>query len=406
MPLLTTKREFANWIEAYREYTQYQEACGKFHTWIALSTIASVVRRNVWLDRKQWKLFPNLYVGIIGPTGDGKTTAADISVEILTELKLNQKLEVVQERATSFYVLELMQQLTNKVGSACFTLYAPEMKNFMTDMNKGELVTILTSFYTCPSYREYRTKTQIKDGDYYKYKEICINVLACSTPEWLTMGTSAEDVYGGFTGRFIYVYNAGSTRSCPFPEDDIPQHVLDMKPRLIHDLQIIGNLVGNFVIDDDAKMIYRVWYEDRMKECTDERLRGYYSRKRDTVLKVAMLLSLATKNALEITVDDMNAAWKTLADVEQKMGDAFAGIVEDPALRYQDLVTAQISTSPGMQISRAELLRKNYHKFDYVVLDRITTNLHGRGIIEVTNQRAKGGRIEIMYRMIDVDGTT
>lgn len=394
-----TRRKFANWVDAYREYTQHQEACGKFHTWIALSTIASTVRRNVWLDRKQWTIFPNLYVGIIGPTGDGKTTAADIGIDLIMQLK---KLEIVQERATSYYILELMQDLTNKQSSACFTLYAPEMKNFMTDMNKSDLVTVLTSFYTCPSYREYRTKGQLKDGSYYRFKNICINILACSTPEWLTTGTSVDDISGGFTGRFVYVYSDGSTRSCPFPEDDIPQDVLDMKHDLVHDLQTISALKGNFVISDEAKALYRPWYKNRMQECKDERLVGYYSRKRDTVLKVAMLLSLATKNTLEVTADDINAAWRTLSECEDKMGEAFSGVVEDPALKYQDLVLSQLSSSPGMQLTRAELLRKNYHKFDYVVLDRIVANLEARRVTESSVRRTPKGKSEVVYRVIDV----
>lgn len=398
MKSTSSKRKFSNWLSAYTRYTRYQEACKKFHLWIGLSTLASAIRRNVVLDRKQWNIFPNLYVGIVGPTGDGKTTAADIGTRLLMQVK---GVEVVQERATSYYLLELMQQLTQKQHAATFTIYAPEMKNFITDMNKTDLVSALTSFYTCPDYREYRTKGQLKDGGFYTFENVCINVLACSTPEWLTTGTTVDDISGGFTGRFVYVYNDGSARSCPFPEDDIPQDVLDMEKDLVHDLRLIAALKGRFVISDSAKAIYRPWYENRMDECKDERLIGYYSRKRDTILKVAMLCSLAEKNTLELTGRDIKTAMRFLSLIEDKMSEAFAGVVEDPALKYRDLVVAQISRSPGYQLSRVELLRKNWHKFDDQVLGRILDNLVSSRVIEINVMRTAQGRAEQVCKLID-----
>lgn len=392
------KRKFSNWLSAYVRYTRYQEACKKFHIWIGLSTIASAVRRNVLLDRKQWKIFPNLYVGIIGPTGDGKTTAADIGVRVLGQVK---GVEIVHERATSYYILELMEQLTKKQHAATFSLYAPEMKNFITDMNKSDIVAVLTSFYTSPDYREHRTKGQLKDGGYYKFENVCINVLACSTPEWLTTGTTVNDISGGFTGRFVYVYCEGSKRSCPFPEDDIPQDVIDMEKDLVHDLRIMSALKGRFVISDGAKVVYRSWYDKRMDECRDERLLGYYSRKRDTILKVAMLCSLSEKNSLELTGRDIKTAMRILNTIEDKMGQTFAGVVEDPALKYRDLVLAQISRAPGFQLTKAEILRKNWHRFDDLVLTRILDNLVTSRVVTLKQMRTSDKKIEQVCKLID-----
>jgi hypothetical protein len=370
-----------SWLDTYIEYTRHQEAPRKFHTWIGLYILASTVTRNVYIDRKLWKIFPNLYVGIIGPTGDGKTTAGDIgNFNILRQIP---NLELIIEKATSYYLLELLNQLTQTKGRSCCSLYAPEMKSFIGDLNKTELVTFLTSMYTCPDSTEYRTKGQLQKGGIYKLKNICINLLACSTPEWLTTGTTTDDISGGFTGRFVYIYEDKIERKVPFPEDFVTSDVKKLQTNLVDDLKHIQTLKGPCVITDQAKAAYIIWYTDRQKECKDERLRGYFARKRDLVFKIAMLLSLSEDDYLVIDEKILEKTWHLLTDTEVNMADAFSGVVDDPGMKYKDTVLSQISVSPGHKLTRSELLRKNWNRFDGVVLDRIVSNLVDAQMVKV-----------------------
>jgi len=387
-----------SWIDTYIQYTRHQEASVKFHNWIGLYTIASTVGRNIYIDRKLWKIFPNLYVAIIGPTGDGKTTAADIGV--LRILRSIPDVEIIIEKATSYYLLELMHQLTTKKGECCCNLYAPEMKSFIGDLNKTELVTFLTSMYTCPDAPEYRTKQQLQKGGIYKFKNVCINLLACSTPEWLTTGTTTDDISGGFTGRFVYIYEDSITRHSPFPEDLITQATLDLEKDLIADLNHIKTLKGQFIITDQAKAEYILWYMDRQKECKDERLKGYFSRKRDLVFKVAMLISLSEDDSLVIDEDILKQTWKLLADTETKMATAFSGVTDDPSMKYKDSVLSQIARAPAQQITRSDMLRKNWNRFDGMVLDRIITNLVDMKVIQMGSKVTIRGK-DALYRLID-----
>jgi len=114
-----------------------------------------------------------------------------------------------------------------------------------------------------------------------------------------------------------------------------------------------------------------------------------------------MLCSLAEKNTLELTGRDIKTAMRFLSLIEDKMSEAFAGVVEDPALKYRDLVVAQISRSPGYQLSRVELLRKNWHKFDDQVLGRILDNLVSSRVIEISVMRTAQGRAEQVCKLID-----
>ena len=293
-----------------------------------------------------------------------------------------------------------MQQLTQKKSEACFSLYAPEMKSFIGDLNKTELVTLLTSMYTCPDAPEYRTKDQLSKGGVYKFKNVCINLLACSTPEWLTTGTTTDDISGGFTGRFVYVYQNTIERMVPFPEDFITKDIQQLRQNLISDLIHIQTLKGPFVITDQAKAAYIIWYMDRQKECKDERLKGYFARKRDLVFKIAMLLSVASDDYLVIDEKILNKTWELLTETEISMAEAFSGVVDDPGMKYKDAVLSQIAASPGKQLTRSELLRRNWNRFDGLILDRIITNLVDAQMITSGTKVTTKGK-QVVYVLSD-----
>lgn len=389
------------WLDTYLSYTRFQQAPTLFHTWVGLSTLASALRRNVHIFRGFYKLFPNLYVAIVGPTGVTKTTAADIGVGLmLTSVNLGTSvlqqipdITVIQGKATSWYLLHWFGGVSQSGKDCCCTIYSGEMKDLLSDLNKTELVALLTSIFTCQDTYDHHTKS----GGQLTLKNICINLLACSTPEWLVTGTTVDEIAGGFTGRFVYVYSDADERSVAFPEDFVTPDVLALKDDLVHDLYHISRIKGKFVITPQAKAEYIIWYNGRKSEWKDERLVGYYARKGDLVLKLSMLLSVSESDALVIDENILHTAWKLLTQVEEHMVDAFSGIVDDPALKYKDSVLSQIARAPGQTISRADLLRKNWNKFDGVILDRIIANLTDARIIKCENKTG-----QIWYTLVDV----
>ena len=388
---MTSRRCSPNWVETYLEYTRFQNAPPRYHIWIALSIIASAIQRRVRMHRGFYSLYPNLYTCIIGPSGFTKSTAADIGSEILAELP---DIEMISGRATSWYMLDWFGKASASGIDCVCTIYASEMKSLLGDLNKTELVTLLTDLYTSPNKKDYHTK----GGGKLTFKNVCINVLCCSTPEWLTTGTSTDEIHGGFTGRFIFVFADTGERAIAFPEDFMTAEILKLKQDLIHDLKLIRLLKGDFYITDQAKAEYIYWYGKRKDEWGDERLAGYFSRKGDLVLKISMLLSLAHDDSLVIDENILHLAWKLLTKVEQQMGDAFSGVVSDPALKYKDAVMSQIARAPGQEVSRSAILKKNWTKFDGVVLDRIVANLIDAHAIDRVTQ-AHGREIDIIYRV-------
>jgi len=64
-------RIYKDWLDAYMNYGDNTEASALFRKWVGVSTIASALRRKVHLE---WhaRIFPNLYVVLVGPAGGRK----------------------------------------------------------------------------------------------------------------------------------------------------------------------------------------------------------------------------------------------------------------------------------------------------------------------------------------------
>lgn len=375
-----------NWISTYLQYTTVQKAPERYHLWIAISIIASTMERNCYIDRGFYTLYPNLYVAIVGPTAFlSKSTAGDIGTEFLEKIP---DITIIRGKATSWWMYRWLGGKSASGEPCTCTIWASEMKSFLDDLGKTEMVTMLTDMYGCPDSRNFYT---IKGG-MFTLKNICINVLAASTPEWLTTGTSMDDISGGFTGRFVYVYADSGERHIPFPEDEYPK-VAHLKQPLEDDLIEISKLKGEFLLTPEAKKNYTAWYNDLKNEFIahgDERMMGYFGRKGELVLKVAMIISAATNDDKIIDEKILSATWSILRKIEDQMTLSFAGIVGDPSLRWQDKVLGQLARAPGGFLTTSELLRYNWNRFNSQTLDSIMRNLGDMNVVASEHRPGKG----------------
>jgi len=96
---MRSDRHFADYIDAYLDYTDGHESTKRIRLWTCLSILAAVLERKVWVHRGYYTLFPNLYVFIIGKSGlIKKSTSTAIGVNILRELP---DIKIMSERLTA-----------------------------------------------------------------------------------------------------------------------------------------------------------------------------------------------------------------------------------------------------------------------------------------------------------------
>lgn len=344
-----------NWIEGFVEYCRGLEGPEIFDRWTGVSVVASALQRKVFYDRGYFQIYPNFYITLVGPTGVKKTTSGNQGMFLLNDIKQTGQIEIIKGKLTSWYVFDFLGELTTKWNRCWCTIYAPEFKAMMAEINKTELVTALTDLYDSPAHHEVRLKSGVAE-----FKDVCINLLACSTPEWLTTGLSTDDISGGFTGRFIYVYSEQSGTPVPFPEDNRTQDFDVLRSELVQDLMVISQLKSRAVMDRESKDFYAEWYCRQQEDWNDERLRGYFSRKGDTLIKLCMVLQASKEDSMVIGLDTLKEAMTMLTKLEANMSRALSGVTDDPIVRTKDLVVSQLRAAPNMSLLKSEILQRNW----------------------------------------------
>jgi Protein of unknown function (DUF3987) len=379
-------------IGTYTDYTKPQQSPLIFHTWTAATIIAAALGRRVWMDRGYYTLYPNLYTILVSASGVGmKTTAIKIGVDTLLA-KACPDVTIMRGSLTIGYLADWMAQAAAKSqkGNAEVTIFCEEFKVFAKGLYADSgLIENLTKLYDGGAW-DYMTKGR----GTYVIEHPCINMLAASTPEWLTTGSASDFIGGGFSSRIVPVALLKDEKVVAWPEKHQVQK--DLEDGLLRDLETIGKLEGQFLVTGEAKALFEEWYKNRDKyKMADSRLAGFYSKKHDLVLKVAMIVSLSLNDDLVVTDDHIQTALKLLGNLEINIPFAFQGVAWGEAAKFQDKVLTKVK-SEG-EITYKDLLRSFHFCMSSKEMEGILQTLREEEYVEVVNIGV-GGKVKNVIR--------
>src|SRR5690606_24845749 len=106
-----------------------------------------------------------------------------------------------------------------------------------------------------------------------------------------------------------------------------------IREKLVHDLEQIVQLKGEFILSPEAEQMYRNWYEEQDINArqgkfpvSDPRFAGYCERRPVHLKKLCMVLNASHSNQKMITADDFQRALEIMQAAEMKMGKTFGGL--------------------------------------------------------------------------------
>jgi len=389
VPLKPYVRKLDNWVLSYLDYTKESESPETYHTWAGLSSIASAVRRNVWLDQGLYVLFPNLYVAFVGPPArTAKSTALYLARGIL------QQVNAVRMGPEACSREELIRQMAEaKYDNQCaLTIHSSEFSD-LVDTSGILMIQFLTSIYDgnyAPQKGwNYATKHQGKDFIVNPF----LNVIFGTTPSYLADNMPDSIVGHGFTSRTIFVYEERERHINSLPD----AHESVVAKALVEDLRHISHLRGQFrwggAVTNrvnrngrkltEAEVTYDDFYKSLYQSAPgDHRLEGFHWRKKTHVLKIAMLLSLAERDDLTIESRDIIAAVQFLHDLEPQMARAFSAVGKYEHASTLERIGNQIRAMGPGGMPLEDLYRKNYYAGDDYTLERLTQTLKKGGMIK------------------------
>jgi hypothetical protein len=251
-----------------------------------------LLKRNAYVDQVNWKIFPNLSVLLIGPSGVGKDTAIDAAQKVITDVG---GLKVVGGRT-----IECLYDALYGLGdpASCY-LPAQELTSFLgsKDYQQG-MVQELTDLLSTKDQKDISTKSAPNRF----VRRPTITMHAGSTEEWFQNAMPEGSLEGGMWPRFLIVYEEYASKAIPLvkllPKSQVQQarHAYD------NFIENVKDVMHNFArkprevhLLNEAAELYENWYRNRFT-LFSKAVQPYANRSRDQVLRLAMLCAVSRKH--------------------------------------------------------------------------------------------------------------
>jgi hypothetical protein len=311
--------------------------------WTGIYCLSAAIRRKVYIGKSSlgtWTCYPHCYIMLVGPPGFRKNTSMGPGIELLQELSDTS----IITKAPIFITKEALLDGIFKSPDSSIYLTVEEFGDLLLKSGP-EMYEFLTSMFDAKKHVDQGTMSR----SYEFAEKPCLNLLAGTTPKWISEKMPESVIGGGFASRVLFIYEDKE------PEDTIffngATDVFDkLKTDLISDLaHIANNLEGEFTLLEETKTWFTEWNrENKKKRSPNPKLSGYYARKITYIFKLAQLFHISYSDAKEITRLDLETAIGFIESTEKTLPKVFAGVGKNEySLDSRDIVRF-IHDNPGV----------------------------------------------------------
>ena len=327
-----------DFLSSYREYVSDTSVPKLFNEWAAIVAVSSTLSQQTWVDRGHYKVFPNLYIMLIGKPGSGKGTACNILQGILQNanyqnfapdrttkekflVDLEEGFAASQEDVGDFggsnfptddFFRDPSRSTPDERYCSDVLILAEELSDFFGTDNL-DFIAMLTKLWSFTgAYRQ-----RIKTGRSVKIQNPCINMFAATTHDSFQITFPSRLLGTGFLARFILIYGTLSREEIAFPKS--PSN--EGRGTLGHQLKEIKNTVIGCI---DIENTERVALEEILLLYTgpsDGRFENYKTRRFVQLLKISLCFC-ASRLGDRLTLPDIINANTLLYVTEGEMGKA------------------------------------------------------------------------------------
>ncbi len=385
------ERKAGNWIEGYMKYVEDTEPARVFHKWVAMSIIASALRKKTYAKYGRLKYYPNLYIVLVAEPGIARKSQA-----INFGLELMNQVPEIQTSADAVTKEALLQDLENCAvdeqmpdGSnfrhSSLSIISREFESFLGQKKENtKMLVLLTDLFDC---QELPWKYRTKNSGSNIIPSIYLNLLGATTPDSLASCLPSTAIGGGFTSRVLFVWAEKKAKKVAKPEDS--PRIQELKTKLCQDLYLISRIIGQYSFSPEADKKWSDWYNayeelDADRLCRDPAFNGWYSRKPTYILKLAIVCAAAESDKTILEWRHIEQSLRELSDIEIQMGIVFKAIGKSTVTSEVDLV---------MQIVKA---RKSIS--EKALMSLIWRDVDSQKFDNVMQTAIRTGRIKRAYR--------
>lgn len=353
-----------DFFDLYFRYIGKTECPRIFHRWTAISCIAALLGRRVYLPFGHFDIYPTVYVMLMGAPGTRKSTAIKMGQKLINQIGYDHfsadrtskealwlDMQLEQEKNVEAYLGDTdLEELEINIPTELY-IVADEFNDFMGVRNE-EFQTALTKMWDSPN--EY--KTRAKNSANASIFKPTINILGGNTPGGLTKGFGVEAINGGFFSRILFIHAEPTGIKIPFPESPAG----DIKLQVLSYIRKIHELEGTITLDTASRNLLADIYH-RCPGIPDRRFNYYQTRRHTNLLKLCVIMA-ASHNRLSLTTDDIIKANTILHVTELQMPQAFGefGLAKNAEVTNTVMDIIREATKKGRPIGAHDIWQQVY----------------------------------------------
>ena len=358
-----------NIYDDYMTFVDTLESPTIYNEWCCMSVVAACAQRKIWLDpvvgspnsenaQAHYKVAPNLYIVLVGPPGIGKDTAMNVARNIIADVK---DIPTKSDSLTKEYIYKHMGGIVCdshspdrvwKITHSSLTIFSSEMSTLIKK-NDRDFVGMLNYLFNTQPYANNSTKGQGEDS----FPNPFLNILAGTTPDWISYNIREDVLEGGFAARTLFVFADAKSKSNPFPAISPSQRAA--RDRVVLALKQVASICQELHMTNDARDLYIQWYNKHSQSRPlDYRMLGYHGRRPAFVQKLSIIFTLMRNPAATMVEPcDISAAVMLLNKTEPRVEKALSGVGRNDLQIYANRILHQIAAAGGS--ARADAIQAN-----------------------------------------------
>jgi hypothetical protein len=356
-------------------FTHEYEAPARFYYWAGLASVSAILKDNVFFNMGEaYKLYPNIYVLLYGPSGVRKGPPIAMAEKLVKKVASTR---VINGRASIEAIIKELGTFktrpdkTMDKDSSGF-IVASELSSSI--ISNPSAMDILTNLYD-RIYNEGEWEYKLKVGESHKLIRPTITWLAGSNEALFREFVPEKNINGGLIGRmFIINEQKENTINSLMYKPDRP---LDDKAykSLVDNLLPLRKLEGEFAMGDEVRKGVDLWYREFKKNRIVDDQTGFTSRLLDFVIKVAMLVSSGRRGDKVITFDDIEEAMNSVIPLYENIKKISHTVQkEDKSQITKNMMMMKYLTKHEL-VYRKKMLRDLGLQINSEDLDRLVNHL-------------------------------
>jgi len=378
-------------VDSNKEY----EAPKRFYYWSALSAVSAVLKDRVYFDMYAYRLYPNIYVLLYGPSGVRKGPPIALAEHVV---KLVDNTRVINGRSSIEAIIKQLgtfqtREKKEPLKDSCGFVVASELSSSI--ISNPSAMDIFTNLYD-RIYNKGEWKYNLKVGESHKLVRPTITWLSGTNEALFKEFVPDKNIHGGLIGRMFVVseYKPGVVNSLMFKPN-----IMSDDAKLAEALMPLAKLTGEFTMTEELRHEVDSWYTNFVTKIapTLQDETGFVSRVEDFVIKNAMLIAAGRRCDLEIRKEDLEESFEVTLPLiipTRKISGTLSNKKDLTEISKRGLILSYISNQPNFSVGRKEILKNLGLKISHEDLDNVIVFLMQFDAIVQS-----GGGTEIIYRL-------